>query len=213
MPSRLLPCLPTISATCSELGTGTRSVMLAPFLDVINVGVGSTLPSSSMQPETTAPPGCGTPPATAQASTITSWSPPTNVVPPPVRISRLLVCLSVPTSKWPLSWVRRRRDANKALNNRQLPQQRRPHTVAWCFTCGSGGSGSGVVWERRRAARGVHTVSRRAAQRFTDDSSRPSDKRPPGQSPTWTEPRSHSTSSSGHSLPFTCVLHWKWIRH
>lgn len=28
----ILPCLPTISATCSELGTGTHSVMLADFL-------------------------------------------------------------------------------------------------------------------------------------------------------------------------------------
>jgi len=33
----MIPCLPTISATCSELGTGTHSVMLALFLppDVI----------------------------------------------------------------------------------------------------------------------------------------------------------------------------------
>lgn len=29
-----LPCLPTISATCSELGTGTHSVMFCDFFDL-----------------------------------------------------------------------------------------------------------------------------------------------------------------------------------
>lgn len=33
---KIIPCLPTISATCSELGTGTHSVIFCDFLDLVS---------------------------------------------------------------------------------------------------------------------------------------------------------------------------------
>lgn len=73
----LLPCLPTISATCSELGTGTHSVMFCDFLLRLSSGPEGTMNEEGRGPSESATEAAGEvvspKPVFSMDSSMASW--------------------------------------------------------------------------------------------------------------------------------------------